>query len=490
MNGWILLPAAVLGGLAAGGAALLAKNRRVPSKKASDLLSHENLAAGARVHKDGKRIIQLADGKAYSAVSLREGDCVVFDFDAHVTCNTVVLRELLTRPGSPACPLEGSVTQFSIYALIDGAEKLVYRNDKIDKYRMCTFDNICTRRLKIQLDRCRGRAWLSEAFIYAAAPKAQPFRLHDYFVYQDKCDYKTDEKFGQYLDFITDMTMFEMAQLREDGELVYTQGKAEFTRRLEAIRGGVGDRKIKLYCNLVTGRPDSAALYANRHKIAVNLAAFVSEFDLEGIEMDWEFPHGMDHKRYDQLILEIRRAFTPIDKKITLAVAVWNMRFSKPVLDAVDYFNVMIYDHGTDDFDHWHATFKHASFAVERLLSRGYPREKLCLGIPFYGREIKENKKLAPIWLDYENSGIQDPWSNLSYNGLHIAAGGVKTIQPAYYNGYALVRDKTAYAVSMSLGGVMSWHMMEDIPMDRPLSLHKAMKDACAQRLETQKLCD
>lgn len=50
-----------------------------------------------------------------------------------------------------------------------------------------------------------------------------------------------------------------------------------------------------------------------------------------------------------------------------------------------------------------------------------------------------------------------------------------------------MIRDKTAYAVSMSLGGIMNWHMMSDVHADSDICLHNAVEKICKQRIEEQK---
>lgn len=424
--------------------------------------------------------------KPHSHFRVKNGDCVQFNFDKPVTANTIILREKLNKKGSIyGLPFEGGVKQFSIYASLNGVENLIYRNDKIDSYRMCTFSEETFDSLKIVFDDCRKNAVIKKIEIYNVGKVKQKLRINDYFVYEENRDYAHDKGFVDYLDTITDLTMFIGAGINRNGEVTYGPDKETFAKRIDEVRAAIGNRDVKLYCTVFSSNETGDFFEGKTKKLAKNLVEFLNEFNLDGVDFDWEFPSNLnDWRIYSDLAVDLHKAFAPYGKKFSFTPAVYNMKFTKAAKEAVDYFNIMVYDLGLKDYNGYHSTFKHHAYAAERLIKTGYAPEKICLGFPYYGRETK-GTNAGNYWIDYRISEIKDKWSNFSSNGCRLdKQTGEKVPADTYYNGYAMIRDKTAYAISMGIGGVMTWSMMSDLLVDNELSLHRAVKDACEQRLE------
>ncbi len=453
------------------------------SAEISALAEYENLAAGAEILGPERDAIEgVTDGKYLTGVTLHAGDNLYLKFPQPIDCNSIVLQETLNKIVISSDPLEGGTKQFSIYASLNGREQLIYRNDKIDSYRLCTFPTVTCDTIRIRCDQCRFSAKLNEIGVYNVQKTQQNFRINDYFVY-DGLDYANNEKFKGYLDTVTDLTLFlGVVGINANGEVTFSPDKATFADRLNNVRAAIGDRDIKLYCNVFSADAD-AAFFSNSKKLAANLADFVTEFSLDGVDFDWEYPDtSEDWDAYNQLALDLRAEFDKIGKKFSFATAGWNMKFSEEAIEAIDYFNLMVYDNTSQDSDGYHATFKHATSAIERLHYQGYDLQKICLGIPYYGRNIRFGNNDGARWFSYFNSRIKDPWTNVGTMPVDIGDGTV-TMQKGYFNGYAMVRDKTAYAIDMGLGGIMTWHTMEDLPVEESLSLHRAVQEACEQRL-------
>lgn len=133
----------------------------------------------------------------------------------------------------------------------------------------------------------------------------------------------------------------------------------------------------------------------------------------DGIDLDWEYPgpySGMnftgteaDFVNFENLVEEIRAAIGP-DKLITSAMSAdprkldglnWN-RLS----NSMDYFNMMTYDmnggwsniagHNAPVYPYTGAevSFFNWQTLLQKLNEKGVPKNKICMGAPFYGRGV------------------------------------------------------------------------------------------------------
>ena len=115
----------------------------------------------------------------------------------------------------------------------------------------------------------------------------------------------------------------------------------------------------------------------------------------------------------------------------------------------------MSYDH-----DGRHSTFEAAQQDVQALVAAGAPREKIILGLPLYGRQVK-NREQALAYRDLVAKYQPKPETD-EVNGL-------------YFNGPATIRRKTEFVRAAGLGGVMVWELGQDASGEQ--SLLKAIQD-------------
>lgn len=123
------------------------------------------------------------------------------------------------------------------------------------------------------------------------------------------------------------------------------------------------------------------------------IVEILDEFDLDGVDIDWEFPGESilgitccEHCKSDfiQLLEELRALL----KSRYLTVAVGSNRYSgidvKKLGSIVDYVFVMTYDLGVT-----HSNVFLSKFFVTMWKLLGVPKHKLCIGVPIYGKNIK-----------------------------------------------------------------------------------------------------
>lgn len=163
---------------------------------------------------------------------------------------------------------------------------------------------------------------------------------------------------------------------------------------------------------------EMAADSVNRNKFAEDCLRVINEFGLDGVDIDWEYPTSSsagissspeDTDNYTLLMRDIRGQIGP-DKSLTLATPGSAEYYDFPaILPYVDFINIMSYDIGTVPYhqsplyasEHTKLT---ADSALKCHLAAGIPKEKLTLGLPFYGRGFKE----YPDYMDYKDLKVLD----------------------------------------------------------------------------------
>ncbi len=170
---------------------------------------------------------------------------------------------------------------------------------------------------------------------------------------------------------------------------------------------------------------------------------------LDGMDLDWEHPKNeAEQAGYGKLLSELRAAFEPHGLVLSVTVAAWQ-RLPREAYLAVDHVNVMSYDHQGR-----HSTFEAARKDIEALQRGGAPAAKLVLGIPFYGRGVKDAQRVLTyreILAKFQPKDDTDE------------------IEGLYFNGPAMVRRKTGFALDVGLGGIMVWEVGQDATGDRSL---------------------
>jgi GH18 family chitinase len=91
--------------------------------------------------------------------------------------------------------------------------------------------------------------------------------------------------------------------------------------------------------------------------------------------------------------------------------------------------------------------------------TRGIAKEKLSLGVPFYGYGFGAG---APADINFKDLVKQYPGAE-NTDEVTVAGGGI-----IYYNGIPTIKNKTMLALQ-NAGGVMIWQLMGDDPGNKSL---------------------
>ena len=152
------------------------------------------------------------------------------------------------------------------------------------------------------------------------------------------------------------------------------------------------------------GFSEMASTGTTRKAFAQDCKRVIDEFGLDGIDMDWEYPSSAaagitaspdDIDNFTILMKDIREAIGK-DKMLTVAtISTAKYVDFKAVDPYIDLVNVMAYDmarppsHHSALFRSEHSGRFSSSEAVSAHLEAGVPRNKIVLGMPFYGHGIE-----------------------------------------------------------------------------------------------------
>ncbi|XP_028131818.1 probable chitinase 10 [Diabrotica virgifera virgifera] len=264
--------------------------------------------------------------------------------------------------------------------------------------------------------------------------------------------------------------------------------------------GGWTDSTGDKYSRLVS---DGSA----RRRFVVGVVGFLRRHKFRGLHFDWNYPTcwqsnckrgpSTDKTNFAKIIQELRKEFDKQSPPLVLAAAisgykeVIDLAYDLPTLGAnLDFFSVMSYDyHGA-----WEGHTGHVSplygkptdkypqynvnFTMEYLVSKGAPRQKLLLGVPFYGQSFSLMKK-SGYDEDAPSNGPGEPGEYTRQPGLlayyeicnriknqrWTAHRSNRETGPYAYNvdqwvGYEdvmSVKEKATYIKSRGFGGAVAW---------------------------------
>ena len=149
-----------------------------------------------------------------------------------------------------------------------------------------------------------------------------------------------------------------------------------------------------------------------RALLIADFVSLVERYDLDGIDVDLE---GSDiDENYESFVVELARSLRSKKKLITAAIAVYYKdQLSDKALGQYDFVNVMSYDRTGP----WrpekpgpHSTYTHAVEDLEYFGTvRNIPKEKMTLGVPFYGYGYGPELSSPAISMNYGK--IISTWS-------------------------------------------------------------------------------
>ena len=177
---------------------------------------------------------------------------------------------------------------------------------------------------------------------------------------------------------------------------------------------------------------------------------FCRRYEFDGVDVDFEFIASSPAWEYfEDWMLALRKQCDKNDLLLTAAVATWySDNISKKAMDCFDYVMVMAYDNDGDRENH--SKYEYAVSEMKHYENRGIAKNKLILGVPFYGYK-------------YTSSGAMDWNSGASYRKILSDDSAAKNsdFSNGYaYNGEETIRKKAE--LSKQYGGIMIWELSQD----------------------------
>jgi chitinase len=251
---------------------------------------------------------------------------------------------------------------------------------------------------------------------------------------------------------------------------------------------------------------DAVLTESSRKKFAASSVAIVDQYNLDGVDIDWEYPglpgednvfRPEDKQNFTLMFKAIREELDNLAQKtgktyaLTTALPAFPRLFEVTemgkVAEYIDYVNIMAYDFYVSGDTAGHHSNLFASENYEREDSgdkaytlyrkEGVPAEKLVLGIPFYGRSwlmksddnrginrqvdstvrgggytfIKDSIMIRPGFERYWDEKAKAPY-----------LWNAETRQLVTYDDEESVKFKCEYVKDRHMAGVMFWQYASD----------------------------
>lgn len=141
------------------------------------------------------------------------------------------------------------------------------------------------------------------------------------------------------------------------------------------------------------------AALANREILSTQIADFIIKNNLDGLQVDIENTTDIDRAAYTDLVRLLREKL-PANKEVSVAVAANPNGWTKGWHGSYDYnelakyssyLMIMAYDESYEGSEEGPvASIGFVDRSIKYALNQGVPKEKIVLGVPFYGRYWKE----------------------------------------------------------------------------------------------------
>lgn len=198
-----------------------------------------------------------------------------------------------------------------------------------------------------------------------------------------------------------------------------------------------------------------------RQKFANNVKNVLETYRFDGVDLDFEWPTNTPSafNTYNQTVISIRNTIG-YDYTFSVSLHPVSYKMSQEAAKYVDFISIQAYGPSPERFPM--SQFKADAQAV---LKWGFPKEKIVMGVPFYGVTQDGLKGTEAYWSFVQNNLVNSTsQKEVTYkNKVFI------------YDGVDAIREKTRYTMEQGMAGMMSWDLATDVTLSHEYSLLKAM---------------
>ena len=279
-----------------------------------------------------------------------------------------------------------------------------------------------------------------------------------------------------------------------DGGIVITESKKAPIKDVVALKSVNPRLKVCLMIGGWGAHADGFSMMARdaakRTAFCQSVKSLLDKHKLDGVDIDWEYPtqsadnetgaDPSDTQNFNLVLKELRETLGQ-DKIISFASSS-SARYVdwKTAIKYLDYVNVMTYDmgaapNGHNSPLHKSAKFNHRSWdeSVKAHEDGGVPRERMVMGVPFYGKAEKnpaEGTKIFEYSVRYYE--IPDILNKGKYKGKDLARPVTRVWEPSSMVPYLIdaagknvlsyddpesVSAKGSYVKANGMLGAMFW---------------------------------
>ena len=236
-----------------------------------------------------------------------------------------------------------------------------------------------------------------------------------------------------------------LADMGSDLDTVVKRAHAKNVKVMISLGGGDLDATIIGYYTDLFSTTAKCAAFVH------NIINFVNQYKLDGVDVDLE--GDAITANYGIFIQQLADSLHPKGKLVTAAVSGWgDDNIGDAALQLFDWINIMSYDATgpwAPDNPGQHSSFEFAQYGINVWSARGLNKNKLVVGVPFYGHGF--GKELDTDGIDYSVIIGRFPYA---YD--QDTVGNI-----IYYNGVITIQQKTCLAMDQA-SGVMIWALTSD----------------------------
>ena len=303
-----------------------------------------------------------------------------------------------------------------------------------------------------------------------------------------------------------DIINYSFAQIAQD-----EAGKWYIDGRLNRLSSfaPVKEKGIKLCLSLGGWHDDKSFwdIYAkaaktdeSRKAVANAILDVIKEYNLDGIDMDWEYPKAADKTNFTLLMKQIRDTLKAYNKDLLVTAAIpagtWiTSQFDLSSLnDVLDLFYIMTYDLDDGINCNHLSSLSDAKDSVSFFIKNKVAKEKLVIGSAFYGRIYEGVSDNGKGGLGVKaTSKDETSYDNIKENYLSRLGNGVTKYYDEKEEAYYLydsenhqfityedtesVTDKWNYVIDSGIGGLMYWSYENDKSNTLMTAINAAQKN-------------